>query len=52
MVPGKARLTLSLPDWQKGRVVPAAFEVPVTAAKPAVISRSFFTLPIREPSSS
>ena len=28
VVPGKARMTLSLPDWQKGRVAPAVFEVP------------------------
>jgi hypothetical protein len=36
VVPGKARLRLSLPDWRNGRVTPAIFEVPLPAAKPAV----------------
>jgi hypothetical protein len=30
---GKAKLTLSFPDWREGKVAPATFEVPITDAK-------------------
>ena len=32
---GKARVTLSFPDWKDGRVVPATVELPVVDRPPA-----------------
>ena len=29
---GKARVTLSFPDWKEGHVMPATFEVPLAEA--------------------
>jgi hypothetical protein len=29
---GKARVTLSFPDWKDGKVTPATFEVPIAEA--------------------
>jgi hypothetical protein len=29
---GKAKVTVSFPGWEQGRVAPAAFEVPVVEA--------------------
>jgi hypothetical protein len=33
---GKARVTLSFPDWKEGRVSPATVEVPVVDRAPEV----------------
>jgi hypothetical protein len=30
---GKAKITLSFPDWKEGRVVPTTFEVPIAEPK-------------------
>jgi hypothetical protein len=32
---GKARVTLSFPDWKEGQVAPATFELPIADAQPA-----------------
>jgi hypothetical protein len=32
---GKAKVTLSFPDWKEGRVAPATFFVPVVDKPPA-----------------
>jgi hypothetical protein len=32
---GKAKITLSFPDWREGKVAPATFEVPIVDAKKA-----------------
>jgi len=31
---GKAKVTLSFPDWKEGKVIPASFEVPVLEPEP------------------
>jgi hypothetical protein len=29
---GKAKVTLSFPDWKEGKVIPATVEIPITAS--------------------
>jgi len=31
---GKAKVTLSFPDWKEGKVIPASFELPILESEP------------------
>jgi hypothetical protein len=31
---GKAKVTLSFPDWKEGKVIPATVEVPIVESRP------------------
>jgi hypothetical protein len=37
---GKAKITLSFPDWKEGRVAPATYEVTVVDAEPKSVSQN------------
>lgn len=37
---GKAKVTLSFPDWKDGRVAPATYEVPVVDPEPKAENRA------------